>query len=561
MKKLLTIVVLSFFTSIIFGQAPLSFNYQAVLRDAIGVIKTNTSANVRIDLLQGSPTGTSVYSESFTATTNTYGLINIQIGKGTVISGSISTINWGGASYFIKVSVDGSAMGTSQLLSVPYALYAGTSASSFSGNYNDLTQKPVIYNVDYKNLGICPNSMASNATGMHNIAIGTNSLTVNTTGQYNTTVGSFTLSKNSTGEGNIAVGHAALSENTIGTYNVAMGGHALRFNNSGYNNTAIGYTALYSNTNGSGNTANGYRSLYYNTGSWNTASGYESLRNNTTGEFNNAYGIQSLYSNTSGSSNVAIGTYALYSNETSNKNTAIGFEALKANTYWDNTAIGYQALSANTEGFDNVAMGVNALDKNTTGNGNTAIGKNTMSSHITGDNNTSLGFNANVSSGISNATAIGYQATVTASNKIVLGNASAITVGGYGAWANWSDRRLKENIVYSNKLGLRFVLELKPVSYNYIKDSNKRRRDGLIAQDVQQTLKDLGLNFSGLIIDDDADKTLNLSYAEFVIPLINAVRELNTKNELLQQEIQVFEQSLLEMKAEIAKLKQTIQSK
>ena len=101
---------------------------------------------------------------------------------------------------------------------------------------------------------------------------------------------------------------------------------------------------------------------------------------------------------------------------------------------------------------------------------------------------------------------------------------------------------------------MNFITQLKPVSYNYIKDTNKRRRDGLIAQDVQQSLKELGIEFSGLIIDDDKDKTMNLAYAEFVIPLINAVQELNKKN-------QTLESNLNEMKAEIEKLKQLIQSK
>jgi len=106
-----------------------------------------------------------------------------------------------------------------------------------------------------------------------------------------------------------------------------------------------------------------------------------------------------------------------------------------------------------------------------------------------------------------------------------LGNASAKTVGGYGAWTNYSDRRLKENIVYKNDLGLNFITRLNPVSFNYISDTNKRRRDGLIAQDVQQILNDLNIEFSGLVIDDDKDKTLNLSYVDLVIPLINAVKE------------------------------------
>ena len=132
--------------------------------------------------------------------------------------------------------------------------------------------------------------------------------------------------------------------------------------------------------------------------------------------------------------------------------------------------------------------------------------------------------------------------------KIVLGNASATTVGGYGNWSNYSDRRLKENISYSNNLGLDFILKLKTATYNYKADTNKRHRDGLIAQDVEQALKELGVNFSGLITDDDKDKTLNLSYSDFVLPLINAVQELYKRN-------QVLESTVNELKAKIEKSK------
>lgn len=72
---------------------------------------------------------------------------------------------------------------------------------------------------------------------------------------------------------------------------------------------------------------------------------------------------------------------------------------------------------------------------------------------------------------------------------------------------------------------MNFILKLKPASYNYIKDVNKTRRDGLIAQDVQEALTDLGLEFSALVIDDDPIRTLNLSYELFVVPLITAVKE------------------------------------
>jgi hypothetical protein len=216
-----------------------------------------------------------------------------------------------------------------------------------------------------------------------------------------------------------------------------------------------------------------------------------------------------------------------------------------------------------------------ALNANSTGNYNTAVGMVALNANSTGSENTALGYDAQVTNGHSNSTAIGSGAYVDADNKIVLGDGNVTSIGGAAAWTNYSDRRLKENIVYTNKLGLNFITRLKPVSYNYIKDTNKRRRDGLIAQDVQQTLKELGLEFSGLVIDDDKDKTMNLSYAEFVIPIITAVQELNQKNQLLeqknqqsdqanqqlQQKVQALEAALNEMKAEIKTIKQSIQSK
>jgi hypothetical protein len=184
-----------------------------------------------------------------------------------------------------------------------------------------------------------------------------------------------------------------------------------------------------------------------------------------------------------------------------------------------------------------------ALSENTTGTMNTGIGDGALNINTTGSYNTAIGHNANVSAiDLTNATAIGFNARVNSSNKIVLGNANATTVGGYGDWTNYSDKRLKENIIYTNELGLNFITKLKPVSFNYIENENKRRQDGLIAQDVEEVLKELGLEFSGLIIDDDPDKTMNLSYPALVIPLITAVQEQQKQIELQQKQIDELRQ-------------------
>jgi hypothetical protein len=137
---------------------------------------------------------------------------------------------------------------------------------------------------------------------------------------------------------------------------------------------------------------------------------------------------------------------------------------------------------------------------------------------------------------------------------VVIGNASATTVGGYGAWTNYSDQRLKENIVYKSDLGLDFIMGLKTVSFNYKDDINKHRRDGLIAQDVQNTLKDLNLDFSGLVVDGDPMKTLNLAYGDFVIPLINSIQQQQKTIKALLEENKSLRERLDKLESAVSTL-------
>jgi hypothetical protein len=114
------------------AQSPQAFKYQTVVRNSSNQIIPNQAVSLRISVLQTSPTGTAVYVETHAATTNILGLVNLEIGNGTLVSGSFSTISWGTNSYYVKIELDpagGTAyqnMGTSQLLSVPYALHAKT---------------------------------------------------------------------------------------------------------------------------------------------------------------------------------------------------------------------------------------------------------------------------------------------------------------------------------------------------------------------------------------------------------------------------------------------------
>jgi hypothetical protein len=149
-------------------------------------------------------------------------------------------------------------------------------------------------------------------------------------------------------------------------------------------------------------------------GANNTADGYRALRYNTTGSSNTAVGRSALRSNTKGGENAAVGVNALLSNSTGNHNAALGSEALKANTAGGgNTALGFEALSANQVGFGNTALGIRAGVTNSPANANTS-----------GSGNTFVGFYAGpgTTKQLSNATAVGSNAVVSASDSLVLGD-------------------------------------------------------------------------------------------------------------------------------------------
>jgi hypothetical protein len=132
MKKLLFIVLL-FLYSLGYSQAPNFFKYQAVVRSSSGLIVASQTIAVKVSILKTTATGTVVYSESHSVQSNASGSINLDIGKGTNAVGTFITIAWGNDSYFVKVEMDVNNdstfehVGTTQLLSVPYALYANKS--------------------------------------------------------------------------------------------------------------------------------------------------------------------------------------------------------------------------------------------------------------------------------------------------------------------------------------------------------------------------------------------------------------------------------------------------
>ena len=135
MKRiLLSLVAIATLSLSSFGQAPEGFKYQAVVRDAGNTILSNQAVGMQMTIQQGSVGGTTVYQETFAPTTNAYGLVNLEIGTGTT-SYDFTTIDWANGPYFMETAVDltggtsYTVMGTSQLMSVPYALYAENSGA------------------------------------------------------------------------------------------------------------------------------------------------------------------------------------------------------------------------------------------------------------------------------------------------------------------------------------------------------------------------------------------------------------------------------------------------
>ncbi|RYG47649.1 MAG: collagen-like protein, partial [Chitinophagaceae bacterium] len=145
MKIISTLLLLLLICLAGFGQVPNKFNYQAVARNSLGQFIPNANINLRLTLLSGSANGTSVYSETRKVLTNNSGLFSVVIGSpgAAATTGNIATINWSAGSIYLKVEADplgGTnfvAMGTTELVSVPYALYAVNGKKGDKGDKGD----------------------------------------------------------------------------------------------------------------------------------------------------------------------------------------------------------------------------------------------------------------------------------------------------------------------------------------------------------------------------------------------------------------------------------------
>lgn len=347
---------------------------------------------------------------------------------------------------------------------------------------------------------------------------------------FNVAFGYLTFTATPTGQGNTALGTSALYTLSSGSFNTGAGYKALFSNTSGIGNTAVGAVALQGNTGGNNNTAMGQVALTGNTtGSNNTALGAGSLQTNSTGYENTAVGSNAQAKTTTGYSNIAVGTDALYNNTNGH----------------DNTAFGGSALLNNTSGQSNMATGNLSMRLNTTGQANTAAGTLALQYNTGGNFNTALGYNAGPPSGsptLTNATAIGANAIVNASNTIVLGDNTITAIrANVQTISTLSDQRIKEQIT-ANVPGLSFITRLRPVTYYVNKQKEAQLtghpvkagvqdpvlHSGFLAQEVEAAAKAAGYNFEG-VKQEEGGKYYTVGYTLFVVPLVQAVKDLHAE--------------------------------
>ena len=394
------------------AQSPQAFKYQAVVRDATGEILQNQAVGIRIAVHDSISSGTVVYQETFVDTTNQFGLVNLEIGHGTPVTGNFSSINWGSNSKFLEVEIDASGgtnyqfMGTSQLLSVPYALYSGGTSDTSMWNKNG----DVVY-YSNGNVGVG----TSNPQGNFHIASPfefagvsytpyslINDLQVNYSGYtgsgstfYEVKVVNQSTSPNlvkwSNDNGTTWSGDVYMAASGINVgFGVTVGFDTLNGHFIGdswtwvisestndilvakYDKVQIGKESQGAKLEVAGlisQIATG-QSVFLGedagriddgTNNQNAFVGYQSGYKNNDGYVNSFLGYQSGYNNASGAGNTFIGNVSGYSTTSGGLNTIIGDRSGYSNTEGNhNTYLGYKSGFLNATGSDNVCLGYKA---------------------------------------------------------------------------------------------------------------------------------------------------------------------------------------------------------
>lgn len=516
------------------GQAPEKFNYQGIARDNTGTPLANQQLGIQISILDGS---SAEYVETHTVTTSAHGLYTLAIGDGNPTTGTMAAVTWGAGNKSIKVEIDPeggtnySDLGTTELLSVPYALYASgvsEAAAGWSLDGNDAGSDDFIGTTNDQALRFKVDDMEFGFLYNNNVALGRLTLRYNTTGIVNTAVGTDVLANNTTGSANSGFGRGALQNSTTGG-----------------DNTAIGSIALYDNIDGHSNTA---------------------------------LGLQSLRYNTAGTYNTGIGATTLSSNVTGHRNTALGYGADVGSADLENaTAIGQRAF---VEQDNSMVLGsidgVNGATQNT----NVGIGTTTPSERLTVEGNIKstgriginfdpadavgfsyggliigeYGINDNLTIMANETDRYSYWATSSALgfyyNGISIGSFSSST----GAYSTVSDQRLKQGITPATSL-LEKVKDVKIMNYTFKRDPNKKPQIGYIAQDLEKQFPEF---VTPPNTDGERETHYTVNYAGMSAVAIGAIQEQQALIDAQEQTIKEQAKGLERMQNQLMQLEKRL---
>ncbi len=445
MKNFLTIIsVFLLLTQFGKAQIPGSFNYQAVVHDNSGELVANQSVNIRISILDNSPSGTTLYTEGHTKTTSSNGVFNLQVGDGIPTLGSFNDINWTLNDKYLKTEIDlGDGyinMGTTQLLAVPFSFYTHIADSAkVAGNAYSLRSNgvystnsdtlfvvkdhegnvvfavfpdgaQVIVNESTKGKvgGFAVSGRSPNkAVDLDIVRITPDStrIYVNDTVSAKGKVGGFAVSGRSPNKSigtdilYVTADSTRIFVNEDNGTKGKVGGFAVSGRSpnkgvtTGYLQVTPESTRIFVKDTVAGF---GVASLdgssaqsLLNLNKQNYFIGHQTGSNTTTGKYNSMIGYQAGYTNTSGSNNIFFGYKAGYLNVTGGNNVFIGTESGYVNQYtFQNTYVGYRS-GYDLSGAGNTVMGSMA-GENAGGGNNTFIGTS-AGRKATGGNNTFVG--------------------------------------------------------------------------------------------------------------------------------------------------------------------------
>lgn len=289
------------------------------------------------------------------------------------------------------------------------------------------------------------------------------------------------------------------------------------------------------------------------TGQYNVGIGLNALADFTIANNNIGIGHEASRSLVNGSHNIGIGSQALRNNGIGSNNIGIGHESLlDVSNGTDNVGIGNEVLSNIVNGSRNVAIGFRAGEIATSNSANNSFVGALSGRQLRGLDNTCLGYNSGVGGSVlvsyNNSTAVGANSRITGSNQVRIGSNLVASIGGFQDWTRYSDRQFKTNIK-EDVPGLDFIMELRPVTYNFNTDQLKssaglnevvagspslqeaerliknQLETGFVAQEVEAAAGKLGYDFSGVDKPQNSEDHYGLRYSTFVVPLVKSVQE------------------------------------